>query len=127
MRASTPHPEQTPDDANGRSHIVTAPRRTKTPQEKKQLSYAKDRRNTYGENSKASRKSIPLSKALDKRAERHAQDQALSAALSASDADELVDVEVRVKDTKPRQWKKSPDEPLGDVLSRTRITRNPHI
>jgi hypothetical protein len=30
----------------------------KTPQEKKHLSYAKDRRNTYGENSKSSRKAI---------------------------------------------------------------------
>src|SRR4028119_181715 len=30
----------------------------KTPQEKKRLSYAKDRRNTYGENDKSSRKNI---------------------------------------------------------------------
>jgi hypothetical protein len=90
----------------------------KTPQENKQLSYAKDHRNTYGENSKASRKSIPLSKALDIRAERHVQDRTLSAALSASDLDELVDVEIQVKDSKPRQWKKSPDEPLGEVLAK---------
>ena len=90
----------------------------KTPQEKKQLSYAKDRRNTYGENSKASRKSIPLSKALDIRAERHAQDRALAAVRSATSPDELVEVEIQVKDTKPRQWKKSPDQPLGDVLER---------
>ena len=31
----------------------------KSPQEKKALSYAKDRRNTYGENDKSSRKNIP--------------------------------------------------------------------
>jgi len=31
----------------------------KTPQQKKAESYANDRRNTYGENDKASRKAIP--------------------------------------------------------------------
>ena len=34
----------------------------KTPQEKKRLSYERDRRNAYGENDKGSRKSIPLRK-----------------------------------------------------------------
>lgn len=34
----------------------------KTPQEKKRLSLAKDRRNTFGQNSKASGKGIPLAK-----------------------------------------------------------------
>jgi hypothetical protein len=42
----------------------------KTPQEKKKLSYMKDRRNTYGENGKSSRKSIRLSKALNEPATR---------------------------------------------------------
>lgn len=45
-------------------------RRAKTPQEKKQLSLDRDRRNTYGENSKASRKLVPLKKAKSHRAER---------------------------------------------------------
>jgi len=36
--------------------------RRKTPQEKKQLSYDRDRRSIYGENDKSSRKNIPLSK-----------------------------------------------------------------
>lgn len=35
----------------------------KTPQEKKALSYAKDRRNSYRENDKASRRLIPKRKA----------------------------------------------------------------
>jgi hypothetical protein len=91
---------------------------TKTPQQKKHLSYAKDRRNTYGENSKSSRKNIPLSKALDIRAERHAQDQLLAKVTTSSNIDELVGIETSVKSVKPRQWKKLPDEPLGIVLKR---------
>lgn len=39
----------------------------KTPQDKKALSYAKDRRNTYGENDKSSRKAIPARKAGESR------------------------------------------------------------
>jgi len=91
-----------------------------TPQEKKRLSYAKDRRNTYGENSKASRKGIPLSKAKSIRADRHAQDNLLGAATTADGPDEFADVELQVRTVGPRQWKKSPDKPLGEVLARRR-------
>jgi hypothetical protein len=44
----------------------------KDPQEKKNLSLARDRRNTYGENAKASRKNIPASKQRSHQTERHA-------------------------------------------------------
>jgi len=94
-----------------------------TPQQKKRLSYAKDRRNTYGENSKASRKGIPLSKAREIRADRHAQDHALAQALRATDPDRLDAVENKVRSTEPRQWRKSPDEPLGQVLARRAARR----
>ena len=87
-----------------------------TPQQKKHLSYAKDRRNTYGENSKSSRKNIPLSKALDIRSERHAQDSALAKAVAATNIDQLDAAENTMRATKQRQWRKSPDEPLGQVL-----------
>jgi hypothetical protein len=87
-----------------------------TPQQKKQLSYANDRRNTYGENSKSSRKNIPLSKALDIRSERHAQDLALAKAVAATNIDQLDAAENTMRATKQRQWRKSPDEPLGQVL-----------
>jgi len=90
----------------------------KTPQEKKRLSYAKDRRNVFGENSKASRKNIPLAKARANRAERHAQDNLLAAAVVANTEDELTTVEFQVKGTEPRQWKKSPDKPLSEWLAR---------
>jgi len=89
----------------------------KTPQEKKGLSYAKDRRNTYGENSKSSRKNIPLSKAQANRSERHAQDQALSQVVTSATDDDLILAEMKAKTTAPRQWKKTPDEPLGEVLA----------
>ena len=87
-----------------------------TPQQKKQLSYDKDRRNTYGENSKSSRKNIPLSKALDIRSERRSQDSALAKVIVATDVDQMDAAENTVRSTKPRQWRKSPDEPLGQVL-----------
>ena len=95
----------------------------KTPQEKKRLSYAKDRRNTYGENSKATRKNIPRTKARMNRAQRHAQDQQLAAALVASGEDQLKLAEVRVRGVKPRVWRKWPDQPLGEVLSQRAARR----
>ncbi|MFC4930734.1 hypothetical protein [Massilia sp. GCM10023247] len=90
----------------------------KTPQEKKRLSYEKDRRNTYGENSKASRKGIPLAKARANRAERHKQDHVLATAVGVEDNDALAAVENLVRNTEPRYWRKSPDTPLGQVLDR---------
>lgn len=74
----------------------------KTPQEKKSLSYQKDRRNTYGENSKASRKDIPLSKALAIRAERHSQDHMLLETLKANGDEQLALIENSVRSNKPR-------------------------
>lgn len=88
----------------------------KTPQEKKRLSYAKDRRNTYGENSKASRKGIPLAKARANRAERHTQDHVLATAVGLENNDELAAVENLVRGVEPRKWIKWPDKPLGQVL-----------
>jgi hypothetical protein len=95
--------------------------RHRTPQEKKTLSYAKDRRNTFGENSKGSRKSIPRAKARSIRSERHVQDAALSvAARGPGDEESLVVAENNVRSTPPRTWKKVPDRPLGEYLKRRR-------
>lgn len=96
----------------------------KTPQEKKSLSYQKDRRNTYGENSKASRKNIPLSKALAIGAERHSQDHILLETLKANDEEQLALIENSVRSIKPRQWRKSADKPLGEVLARRLLRKN---
>ena len=94
-----------------------------TPQQKKSLSYAKDRRNTYGENSKASRKGIPLSKARSIRADRHAQDQLLAQTLGAGEFEQLDTIENQMRSTEPRDWRKSPDKPLGQVLARRAARR----
>jgi hypothetical protein len=90
----------------------------KTPQEKKRLSLSKDRRNTYGQHDKASRRCIPLNKAKSIRADRHAQDQALAAVKKTAIEDSLVVAELAVHSSKPRQWRKFPDEPLQVFLAR---------
>jgi hypothetical protein len=46
------------------------PKRRRTPQEKKVLSYAKDCRNAYGENDKSARKVIPRRKQQQRQNER---------------------------------------------------------
>jgi hypothetical protein len=90
----------------------------RTPQQKKRLSYAKDRRNAYGENSKSSRKNIPRSKALDVRRQRHEQDQALRSVRVAGSEDQQVAAELGVLTAKPRQWVKQPDVSLAEHLVR---------
>ncbi|MEV0245852.1 hypothetical protein AB0H76_04590 [Nocardia sp. NPDC050712] len=89
----------------------------KTPQEKKRLSYAKDRRNTYGENDKASRKNIPRSRARVHRANRHFDAQALGGSTGAVDPDLADRVEQRVLNQRRRAFRKSPDTPLGEYLA----------
>lgn len=92
--------------------------RPKTPQEKKGLSLEKDRRNSYGENDKASRKNIPRAKARVNRANRRADSVALSGAsgVPAGAIDDAVqDV---VEGRRRKVWRKVPDEALGLKLVR---------
>jgi hypothetical protein len=94
----------------------------KTPQEKKKLSYANDRRNTYGENQKSSRKNIPRSKQLSHQGERRTVRQALIAA-QGDVADEIADEAQSQALRKGRMrrlkaFRKSPDTPLGEVIER---------
>jgi len=93
-------------------------KRQRTPQEKKQLSYERDRRNCYGESPHAARKSIPLRKALRNRADRHYQDQQLNLPPHAADYDLGDAVESRIYHQAPDEWRKHPDAPLKEVLSR---------
>jgi hypothetical protein len=74
----------------------------RSPQEKKALSYAKDRRNAYGENDKSSRRNIPLRKRLVNRANRHAAQQQLREASGAAEAERAESVEERLRDTRPK-------------------------
>ena len=82
-------------------------KRRLSPQEKKANSYAKDRRNDYGENDKSSRKNIPLSKARAQRAVRRTDKSKLR-------TDPLSDA---IRENRPKPaWKKCPDLPLGAEL-----------
>ncbi|MGW4110246.1 hypothetical protein ACWEFJ_05165 [Actinosynnema sp. NPDC004786] len=90
----------------------------RSPQEKKRLSYAKDRRNTYGENDKGSRRGIPLNRRLDLRADRRRAEQALRGALGPADEAAADRAEQAARDRRPARFRKTPDTPLGEVVAR---------
>jgi len=98
----------------------------KTPQEKKELSYAKDRRNGYGENDKSSRKNIPLRKRLVNRANRHAAQQGLSDTVGETDPEKADAAEQRVAGKRPKSWRKHPDIPLGEHVEKQAQKRPEH-
>jgi hypothetical protein len=89
----------------------------RTPQEKKRLSYERDRRNVYGEAPHAARKSIPLRKAERNSSNRHFQNAQLSYTGPTPDEDVLDELESRVHHRVPKEWEKYPDAPLGKVIS----------
>ena len=86
----------------------------KTPQEKKAESYAKDRRNTYGENAKSSRKNIARRKRARARGERRIAREAFAPAVL--DEAWIDGVDARAKRTHRKGWQKFPDQPLGEVV-----------
>ncbi|HKR21174.1 MAG TPA: DUF2255 family protein [Pyrinomonadaceae bacterium] len=88
----------------------------RTPQEKKALSYARDRRNAYGEAPHAARKSIPLRKAKRNRANRHNADQQLAYPGTAFDEALADAVESQMKHRAPSFWGKYPDIPLSEMI-----------
>jgi hypothetical protein len=85
--------------------------------EKKADSYEKDRRNRYGENSKSSRKNIPLAKARDHREARRVTRQGLVATKGAVDDEAIDKAETRVTTKRHPRFKKQPDKPLGSVVA----------
>lgn len=87
-----------------------------TPQEKKRLSYLKDRRNTYGENSKSSRRSIARNKRIRSRSERRVARQAFAAGASEADAERIDAAHARALKKHRSAWTKWPDEPLAVVV-----------
>lgn len=82
---------------------------SKTPQEKKQLSYQKDRRNVYGQNNKGSRKVVKFNKQTVNRQNRRAVTLAI-------EIDKLSEDMEKTLKLKPKTWKKVPDMPLGQYL-----------
>jgi hypothetical protein len=112
-----------------RSHEEAVLSTIKTPQDKKRQSYEHDRRNTYGENHKSSRKNISRSKQRSHQDERRSVRQVLSSA-QARIASEVADeaqsqalVKGRIK--KLQGFRKSPDRPLGEVVERRLRRRRP--
>ncbi|SFR27590.1 hypothetical protein SAMN04488564_111123 [Lentzea waywayandensis] len=85
----------------------------KSPQEKKALSYAKDHRNSYGENDKSSRKNIQRNKRNRERANRRRDHQVLVAA-------QPDDIESEIKRRRPKGswWRKWSDSPLAEIVAR---------
>jgi len=90
--------------------------RKRTPQEKKELSYKRDRRNVYGEAPHAARKNVPLRKAIRNRANRHVANQSLSYQGPAPDDDLADELESRIHHRAPHEWEKMPHAPLGEVI-----------
>lgn len=104
---------------------MSAPR---TPQEKKALSYAKDRRNTFGENDKASRKAIPARKAGENRKVRRKANQALDAVDQVDEvASDLIESSLRHDVNRVGGWRKGRDEPLGVVVERALGAREQRV
>lgn len=88
--------------------------KSRSPQEKKRLSYAKDRRNAYAENDKSSRNAVRLNKRFPNRANRHRLHQLLQEAAGSPDVAKAVEVEERLARRRPKTWRKEPGLPLGD-------------
>jgi len=95
---------------------VTENMRKKTPQEKKQLSYEKDRRNCYGESPHGARKSIPKRKRLRNRANRNYQEQQLAITSLKLDDDLAEQIESRLYQKAPKVWSKVADAPLKKMI-----------
>jgi hypothetical protein len=91
----------------------------RSPQEKKALSYARDRRNDYGENDKSSRKNIRRSKKRDHRTSRHRENQVLGeAARGLEDTDLAEHAETALLGRRRLTWRKYRDAPLGETVVR---------
>jgi hypothetical protein len=97
----------------------------KNPEQKKQLSLKLDRRNTYGENSKASRAGIRRGKQRRHMNERRTVSAVFAQLKGPVQDDEATDAELLAKTnitgSQRRGFKKKPDEPLGVVLARKRV------
>lgn len=92
-------------------------KKRRPPSEKKALSYARDRRNCYGENDKASRRLIPLRKAKDHRSQRRGVAQSIAVLTRLpEEAAAVVEGDVRQNLARKGGWRKGPDARLADVI-----------
>lgn len=95
-----------------------AAKKTRTPQEKKELSYKKDRRNNYGESRVASVKGIRKRKRTTNRVLRRGSKRVteLSIISIVTDTDNKAIRKLGEMEIKKKRWKKSPDVPLGQYV-----------
>jgi hypothetical protein len=102
--------------------------KVKSPQEKKQLSLDKDRRNVYGECPSSSRKNIRRGKQRSHMELRRGASQDLAILKGASmgfDADEVESrTKTRILDAERSAFRKRPDAPLGTVIKRKAESRS---
>jgi hypothetical protein len=95
------------------------PPKSRSPQEKKGLSYQRDCRNVYGENDKASRKLIPIRKAQSQRRLRRKVEQALALVAQLDEAAvDLIESDARQDVRRVEAWRKGEDMPLGRYIER---------
>jgi len=103
-------------------------KRDRSPQEKKALSYANDRRNAYGQNNKAARKLIPLRKAQESRQDRRKVTQGLSVVTRvAGEVADLIESSAFHDVHRIGGWKKSSDASLGEVVASALAAREKRI
>jgi len=99
----------------------------KSPQEKKALSLAKDRRNMYGESPHSSRKNIRRGKQNQHQEERRTANQALALINTGSSEEQMfaheVAAETRARLHRLDGFKKEADRPLGDFIERQQERR----
>jgi len=96
-------------------------KRVRSPQEKKRLSLDRDRRNDYGENSKASRKNLPKKRAKKNRALRRGSRTAIA---SGGDGEVMEKRLVRVARKRRRGFgAKEADTPLREHVARKKAWR----
>ncbi|WP_406299775.1 hypothetical protein OG948_31865 [Embleya sp. NBC_00888] len=90
----------------------------RNPQDRKRLSYLKDRRNGYGENDKSSRRNIRRNKRAVHSANRRREHLVLTALTGVRDGTGADAVEEGLFAKRPKSWRKAPDEPLAEALIR---------
>ncbi len=82
------------------------------------MSYAKDRRNVYGESDKGSLIAIRRNKTFPTRAYRKAVNDILQKIIGEIDLEKAEIIDSKTKEIKRREWKKYPDAPLSEYLQR---------
>jgi len=101
--------------------------KVKNPQDKKRLSYSRDRRNVFGENDKASRNSIRKRKRYGIHSERSKANKIKQLNYNIYNEDYAGDIENRVLEESEKKrldkFKKYPDMALGEFIGLQRRKR----